>query len=300
MVFKTALSRQKWEGLLACTWIVLIDILLLIWMARRPVDATKFLLIVLFCLSLPLLAHLAYRTWSIFTLEYWVDRNALTISWAGIRQIVPLHTIKRIIDGEVQDLSHSRWSHWPASHMRVGRAMGLLNLQLLATRPLSDCLLVDTGNEILALSPAHKADFLDVIQERFELGPAISVRPARAYTGALPRVWWLLNNQDAVGKLLMFAGGLGVFALFGLLMIRFPNLPSDLVMRYNADGSPEVIRSKSALFLLPLMGLMTWVVNGLWGVWMAARKQPIGAYLLWGGAVVVQLFALLALAGLMI
>lgn len=300
MVFKTALSRQKWEGLLACIWIVLIDLLLLIWMARRPVDATKFLLIVLFCLSLPLLAHLAYRTWSIFTLEYWVDRNALTISWAGIRQIVPLHAIKRIIDGEVQDLSHPRWGHWPASHMRVGRAMGLLNLQLLATRPLAECLLVDTGDEILALSPAWKEDFLEVIQERFELGPAIHVRPAREYTGTLPRLWQMLNKQEAIGKLLMFAGGVGVFALFGLLMIRFPDLPSDLVMRYNADGSPEVIRSKSTLFLLPLIGLMTWLVNGLWGGWMAARKQPIGAYLLWGGAVVVQLFALLALAGLMV
>lgn len=300
MVFKAVSSRQKWEGLLVCIWIVLIDILLLIWMMQRPVDAIKFGLAVLIFLSLPLLAHLVYRTWSIFTLEYWVDRNALTITWAGIRQIVPLHTIKRIIDGQVQDLSRPRIGHWPASQMRVGRTMGLLNLRLLATQPLSECLLIDTGDAIFAISPQWKEDFLHIVQERFELGPSMHVRPAKHYVGVVPRLWVTVSKQDAIGKLLVVAGVIGVFVLFGLLMIRFPNLPSDLVMRYNADGSPEVIRNKSTLFLLPMIGLMAWLVNGLWGGWMAARKQPIGAYLLWGGTVVVQIFALLALVGLMV
>jgi hypothetical protein len=45
--------------------------------------------------------------------------------------------------------------------------------------------------------------------------------------------------------------------------------------------------------------LLAWLINGLWGIWMAAHQQPTGAYLLWGGALIVQACSLLALHSLM-
>jgi hypothetical protein len=59
------------------------------------------------------------------------------------------------------------------------------------------------------------------------------------------------------------------------------------------------VRNKSALFLLPGIGLLAWLANGLWGMWMAHRKQLIGAYMLWGGAIIVQICSLLALKSLL-
>jgi len=299
MVFKAAPARNRWEGLAVCTWIVLIDILFVVWIWVRPVDWIQFVLIVLVLLSIPLFVHLAYRTWSLFTLEYWVDRNAVTVAWAGMRQVIPLHQIRQIVENGAQDLSRPGWRHWPAHHMRVGRTLGMLNLTLLATRPLPDCLLLDSGDAVYAISPADPDQFLDILQERFQLGPAIRVRAERQRVSPVLRLWEKLAIHDAVGISLLLGGVGGALVLFGVLMIRFPGLPADLVMRYNADGLPELIRDKSALFLLPAIGLMTWLVNGLWGLWLTARDQPLGAYMLWGGAIAVQLFALLALIDLM-
>jgi uncharacterized membrane protein len=98
---------------------------------------------------------------------------------------------------------------------------------------------------------------------------------------------------------LLLGGGLvGALILFGLLMVRYPDLPNALAFQYNIDGEPLVVRDKTALFLLPMIGLLAWLVNGLWGLWMVYRAQITGAYMLWGGAIVVQLCSLMALISL--
>ena len=47
MVFKPTPIAARWEAIVACSWIVLIDLLLTVWAVRRPVDLLKFLLILL-------------------------------------------------------------------------------------------------------------------------------------------------------------------------------------------------------------------------------------------------------------
>ena len=299
MAFKSASTQSKWEGLLVCALIILLDLLLLRWMLGRPVDTVKFILIVLLLASVPPLAHLIYRTLSLFTLEYWVDRNAITIVWAGMQQVIPLNSVQRIIQGQVEDLSRPGWRQWPALHIRKGNALGMLNLQLFATRPLEDCLLLDVGDAMYAVSPAQTEHFLETVQGRYKLGPAIHVKAGEQHLSLLPRLWQRMTNQDRIGSALILLGVVGLLALFGVLMVRFPELPTDLVFRYNPDGLPERISNKSALFLLPSIGLLTWIVNLAWGAWMASRNQRIGAYMLWGGAVIVQLFSFMALIRLM-
>jgi uncharacterized membrane protein len=104
--------------------------------------------------------------------------------------------------------------------------------------------------------------------------------------------------SDRLGMWLLGVGLLGVLILFGVLMISFPDLPDVLTVRYNSAGLPEEIKEKTALFRLPIIGLLAWGINGVAGLWLLARRQPVGAYMLWGGAVVVQVFTLLALVSL--
>ena len=96
-------------------------------------------------------------------------------------------------------------------------------------------------------------------------------------------------------RVLIGAGLLGVLVLVGVLMVNFPSLPDVLGFQYNSDGIPVVVRSKSALFLLPIIGFLTWFVNALGGIWMSSRSQPTGAYMLWSGTLVVQACSLLAM-----
>lgn len=299
MVFKATPVPSRWAGLYLCLGIGFMDLIVLILMLARPIDWLKFTLGVLLLATLPLLVHLIYRTWSLFTLEYWVDRNAITISWAGVRQAIPLYRVQRIIQGNVNDLGKPGLQHWPASHIRSSQTLSMKQLQLFSTLPLNQCTLLELENAVIAISPEQAERFIEVVQERYSLGPAIDVSDARQPSSLIQHGWHYVAGLDFVSIVLLGIGISGVIILFGTLMIRFPNLPADLVMRYNADGLPELIRSKAWLFLLPAIGLMSWIINGLWGGWMAARNQLVGAYMLWGGAIIVQVVSLLALIELM-
>ena len=111
MVFRPIADKTRWEGLVVCIWIALMDGLMLIWAIRRPVDWIKFGLVFTVALSIFLLAYWAYRTWAAFTLEYWMDRNAITMRWANVRMVVPLTAIRQIQQAGVPDLGDPGWHH---------------------------------------------------------------------------------------------------------------------------------------------------------------------------------------------
>jgi hypothetical protein len=295
MTFRPWACRTRWEGLIVAFWIILIDLLFLIWMDRRPIDWLKFALILVAVGTLPLLGYVLFRTWAVFSLEYWIDRNAVTVHWATFRQVIPLQSVLRVINGGLPSVAPTPWYQWPASHIGATRALGLANVQMLATRPLEECLLLDTGEIVFALSPRRADEFLEALQARYRLGPVA--------TPALERmrstVWQRLFGQDQLGPILLAAGLVGTLLLFGLLMVRFPNLPDAMAFHYNSQGLPDVVREKTALFLLPAIGLMAWLINGVWGLWMAFRQERTGAYMLWGGTIIVQICSYMALTSLM-
>jgi len=105
-------------------------------------------------------------------------------------------------------------------------------------------------------------------------------------------------SDDRQGLVLLTVGLIGVLMLFAVLTISFPDLPDVLAVRYNSEGLPVEIREKSALFRLLAIGLLAWSANALGGLWFTSQQQRIGAHMLWGGAVVVQVFLLLALVSL--
>ena len=125
------------------------------------------------------------------------------------------------------------------------------------------------------------------------MGPSQVLEATRLRTGWFER--WL--PQERLGLWLLVGGLLGVLILFGVLMISFPNLPEVLTVRYNSAGSPAEVREKGALYRLPIIGLLVWGSNGVLGL-LLARRQPMAAYMLWTGAIVVQVFSLLALVSL--
>ena len=294
MSFRPWACRTRWEGLIVAFWIILIDLLLLIWMGRRPIDWLKFALILVSVGSLPVWGYVLFRTWAAFSLEYWIDRNAVTVYWATFRQVIPLQSVRRVIRGGLPSTTPLSWRQWPAPYIGPTSALGVNNVQMLATRPLEECLLLDTGETVFALSPTFEEQFLDALQARYRLGPVATPALARVRS----TVWQRIFGQDKLGPILLLCGLAGTLFLFGILMVRFPNLPDALTCHYNSQGLPDSVREKTALFLLPAIGLMAWLINGVWGVWMAFRQQRTGAYMLWGGALIVQICSYMALTSL--
>ena len=104
MTFRARFSFGGLLGLLYAALLVVLDTWLVRWLvvrAIRPqeINLGAFLVGIVVLATLPALVLLAYHTWSWLTLRYHLDRNGLTICWAGSEQRIPIRDIQRIIPG---------------------------------------------------------------------------------------------------------------------------------------------------------------------------------------------------------
>jgi len=295
MTFKPLSRSDRWYALLLILGLLLLDLLLVRAIATRPVDGLSFLLALWVLGSLLVAGYLGYRTVGAFTLEYWVDRDGITLVWGVTRQIIPMAAIRRVQRGDVAvGLDRLRVWHWPYTERRRlwGANVGVVNSY--ATRPLTEQMILVTEGESYGISPADPAKFLAAIQSRYALGIA---RPLRAELQRPPLWTWRLW-RDRIAQVLILVGLAGVLLMFGILAFRYPSLPADVPLHFDVNGIPDRIDAKSGLFALPFIGMIVWLANLVAGIWLYRRYQLGAAYLLWGGAVVVQALALLALLSL--
>jgi len=292
VTFKPLRSHQGWYGLLSCLGLLAGDTLLLVTLARRPINGLSFIRGFMVLLSLPLLCYLVYRTWGCFTLKYRVSRDGVTIVWGPMRQVVPMAQVVRMVHGG-GGMAKQGWWHWPGPHASVRGEGPLGHWVSFASRRPAEQLLLVTADGVVGISPAGAERFVQVVQERHLLGPArhLSAEPK------WPRPWGWRFWQDRVGQGLLLAGLALVLVLFGFLAFRFPTLPEQVVLHFDSAGQPDRVGARQGLFLLPLIGLLAWGVNAVWGI-AIYRRQRLAAYLLWGGAIAVQIIGGLALASL--
>ena len=305
MVFKPRPCRSRWEGLAVVSWIALIDVALLAWLVRRPPDGISLVLTLVILASVPLLIHLGQRTLGAFNLEYWLDRNAVTVRWGTQRQIIPLAAIRRVVNAEtipggVEELGGRHWTAWPSPFVRPTRATGLINLRMMASRGLTTCVLLDTGESgFFALSPVNNEVFIDALMERASLGPTVADERVRLERPRLCQQVEPGTLLDRPSKALLSLGLAGLVILFGTLLLAYPGLPDTMAIHYNRAGIPDLVRSKSSLFVLPVIATLAYFANGAWGILLACRDQRTGSYLLWSGSIIVEIFSLLALVSLL-
>lgn len=297
MTFKPHACPDRWYGLLAIAGLLLLDLVLVRLVVSRPVDGISFFVVLWVLGSLLAAVYIGYRTLGALTLEYWVDRDAVTLVWGLTRQIVPVGSIERIMIGtQAQALTQPRFWHWPCrERRRVTCDRGLDIVNAYATRPLGEQVILETGGENYSLTPLDPDNFVDALQKCYALGPA---RQLQAHIER-PPVWTWPLWRDRAALALIGAGLLGVLLMFGVLCVRFPYLSSDLPLHFDVNGIPDRIASKSGLFALPIIGLVTWGFNLIAGIVLYRRMQRGAAYLLWGGAVIVEGIAGLALLTLM-
>jgi hypothetical protein len=262
----------------------------------RPVDGISFILALAVLASVLVILYLGYRTICTFTLEYWVDRDGVTLIWGPTQQVVPMAQIERVIaEPKITDRSGPAPWHWPCPNRRrmQTEALGLVNAY--STRPLAEQIVLVTNGESYGVSPADGRGFVQALQERYAMGANRSLDPELKR----PPIWTWPLWSDRAALFLMAAGLFGVLILFGALCFRYPDLSADLPVHFDITGLPDRIAGKSELFTLPLIGLAVWLFNTAAGVWLYRHVQRGAAYLLWFGALAVEGIAGLALFNLM-
>lgn len=251
----------------------------------EQINLLTFLMGLFIVLSVPLLCVLVYQMVSWLTLRYYLDRNGVVVRWAGKEQIIPIRQIERIVPGQQlgNTVVRRRGLRWPGHERGVGLVPGIGVTRFLATRPLSEQLLLVTPGQAFGISPAAPEEFLKAFEARRQLGPnrllEQQVRRARLLT------WPLWTDQTA--WVLLGAAAVINLGLFGYLSIRFPGLDIQLPLHFNHLGEADRIGTKIELFALPIIGLIILGTNLALGL-VLYRRERAGSYMLWGASAAVQ------------
>lgn len=306
MTFKPVPFAAARRGLITLAALALGEALLLLLVLALPVSGFAFLLVVLALGLLAVILFLGWRTWACLSLQYWIDRNAVTVAWGPLRQVIPLGAIEAVRRGGALHPAAHWLDRWPKleSWLLFGRELNSMRylrrpepvpgapadnassqVLSLASQPAEQQLLLVTSPGIFGISPQDPEAFLQALAAHHQLGPTRLLVVQRSRPRWAEAVLW----QDTLCLSLLAAGLLGSLLLLGTLMVRYPTLP---VQIDRLDGAPAEM-----LFLVPAFGFIVWIINGLWGM-LVYPRQRVAAALLWAGTLVVQLATLAALLSL--
>lgn len=271
--------------------VLLINLLLNYHIRPQQISLFTFVVGLIVVLSIPVLIVLVYQTVSNLTLRYRLDRNGVTIRWAGNVWIIPIRGIQRVVSGgELGNvILRRRGVRWPGHQRGEGAVPGIGRTRFLASRPLLDQLLLVTPKQAIGISPRDPNGFVDAFASRQELGPN------RLLSQELRRASWITWSlwDDRVARNLLIVAGVINLCLFGYMCARFPGVDPQLPLHFNILGQADRIGTKMELFSLPIIGLIILGTNLVLGLVLYGRERA-GSYLLWGGAAVAQVLFWLA------
>lgn len=306
MVFKP----DRWAGIISSLIILLVIIsiqtLVLANVLRQNLGPGQYLTAVLFLLTLPPLVLWAHWFHQLRTLSYFLSRDALTIRCGWFERIIPLRMVQRCVEGsEVASDAHLHGINWPGfirGHMHL-RDLG--RVRVYSTAPLEQQLILVCAREdedafvdaeldlSVAISPSNKALFIKTLRARQEMGPLHIVEPRIVWhgIGAWP-IW-----RDRPFWLLMLTAVLFGIALYGLLALRYRALPTRLPLHYGANNLADRIGLKQSLLIVPIIGTLVTLINGLLALAIHQRER-LAALLLSGGSLGIVALLWVALLGL--
>ncbi|MBI4232871.1 MAG: hypothetical protein HY686_00330 [Chloroflexi bacterium] len=243
---------------------------------------------------LSLAALFGYWTYGCWSLAYCLDRNALTISWAGNQQVIPLAEVRALVPGPAAHAPQALGGvEWPGYHIGRSAVAGLPAVAGLDTpgpvlffsthlKP-QDLLYVVTPARAYGLSVPDAAAFAQELKLRLGLGPTerLEQEVRRWFLWELP-AW---QDPRVIGLLALgIVSNLTLFAYAAYLM---PSLEALIAMHYTPLGVVDQIGLKVELFRLPATGLVLLLLNGALGVGLH-RREHCAAYLALTGAVALQ------------
>jgi hypothetical protein len=219
-----------------------------------------------------------YWTYSLGTLRYTLDRNALTITWGDIRQLVPVSQIERLVPGRELPNPHIAGVSWLGHH--VGRSEiggGIGDTLFYSThRSPEDLLYVVTPAQSYAISVQDEVAFAEAVQAQQRAGSLVAVAqaPDRLYLAAQP--FW----EDRTAQALALAAFAAFFAMFGYIYQQYPDLPQSMALSFPQLNGVTRVGDKSELLKLPLTGIGILLLNLGLGFAAHAWERMVGYVLL--------------------
>lgn len=220
----------------------------------------------------------AYWTYSLSTLRYALDRNALTITWGDIRQTVPLSQIERLVPGSELPNPHIAGVSWLGHHVGHANVEGSIGDTLFYSthRSPRDLLYVVTPSQSYALSVDDEVAFAEAVQQQQRLGSLVAVgqAPDRLYLAAQP--FW----EDRTAQALAVAAVATFFVMFAYVYRQYPGLPPSIALSFPQLDGVTRVASKSELLKLPMTGVGLLLLNLGLGFIAHSWERMVGYVLL--------------------
>ncbi|TAJ19497.1 MAG: hypothetical protein EPO65_06690 [Dehalococcoidia bacterium] len=189
-----------------------------------------------------LAALFAYWTMALASLRYTVDRNGLVIAWAGIRQVVPLQAIERLVPGTSLEVPRVRGISWFGYHIGSAEIRRIGSVLFYSTHQAPEQVLyVMTSERNYAISVPDPAAFAREIQVRQDLGPTAEV--VHHVERTLPTLQGFWRDGRALGLLGACAALCVVNAI--ALGLRYGSLPELLPFAF-PPGDPQPLADAAA------------------------------------------------------
>jgi hypothetical protein len=207
-----------------------------------------------------------------------------------VQQRIPFNSIQAIIPGqEIPGLSNFRGLKLAGLHVGRAELADFGPIKIRATATVNDSLLVIAADRSYLISPRQPEAFLQAWQLRQPLGPT------QDWSAGVVRSWPLNKPilTDSLTWGLLGAAAVIYLALVGYLSLIYAELPAVLPIHFDALGQADRVAEKSALLTLPAAGGIVLGVNLLLGS-LIYRWDEVAAYLLWGSAIVMQVFLWIA------
>ncbi|MGD8998392.1 MAG: PH domain-containing protein [Anaerolineae bacterium] len=294
----------KWEirvargfavGIGLMSLITLVNAALIGVTASRPISLGTFIAGMGVLSGLVLVGLLAYWVYGLAGASYLLDRNALVIQWGPSEQVIPAGEIEQVLTGDqIEGEVRFHGGRWPGHWVGYGQIAGLGETLFYATAPLREQIFIATPGLVYSISPANRKAFLQSLHKRLQMGPTQIVEQS---SRRLPLLDWPIW-RDRLGLALLAVGALTLAGLIAVVCFRFPALPKMMPLHFGSSGSPDRLGARSELFLIPLIGALTLLTNGVLGSLLYPRDR-VASYLLWGGTIVVQLLVWTATMGIL-
>ena len=263
--------------------------------AAHPLNFGTFIVGVAVILGFLLAGLMGYWVYGLAASSYSVDRNVVLISWGPSKQVIPTNEIERVFTGdEVEERIRFYGARWPGHWVGYGEIAGSGPTLFYATEPPQRQIFVATPGLVYGLSPADPEGFLESVETRRQMGPTQSVEQSSQRPSILEWTIW----KDRLGLAMLGTAALALACLVGLLTYRFPDLPLLMPLHFGSSGAPSRLGPRADVFLLPLIGLISLLVNGGWGGLLHGRDR-VASYLLWGGSLLVQVLTWTAAIGVL-
>ena len=235
-----------------------------------------------------LAALYTYWTWGCGSLRYIVDRNALTIRWGSLRQVVPIANIERLIPGSEHENPSIEGVNWVGHHVGKGVIEPLGEVLFYSThRSMDEVLYVQTPSETYAISVGDQVFFAETVQSNQSRGALFEQRQAVHRWGIAAQSFWL-DGRARLLAVILFASFVVVLAY---VLQTYPGLSDVVSLRFPAYGGVARQAHKSDLLDIPRSAAAFLFVDFVLALFLHSWERMVGYVLLLAGiAAEVMLF----------